>query len=280
MRTKAMLLSVLLTCGLGTSNTGAQSGPTGKIAFVKKGDLYLLHLDNGLVQRITATSQSTEYTPRLSPDGTRIAFYSVRKNILEGIYVMQAAPEGPANARLRLTTFGDIPAWSPDGARIAFGGQGIWVMNADGSGLVQLTTFGGMPAWSPNGAQIAFVSSLNSADRDLWMMNADGSGAQPILSLPGDDIEPAWTPSGTIALSRYTDRKNDLDIYTFDPVARVLSRLTAGSTGDAWPAWSPDAAWIVFSRFSNASSGIYVMPADGSQMPAFVTDGYHASWGP
>lgn len=279
MNTSTRISLVFLALSLSISATQGQSGPTGKIAFVNKGDLYLLRLDNGLVQRLTATSAS-EYNPRLSPDGTRIAFYSVVRNKIEGIYVMQAGPEGPANPRVRLTTFGDCPAWSPDGARIAFSGKGIWVMNADGSGLVQRTTFGGMPAWSPNGAQIAFVSSLNSADRDLWVMNADGSGAQPILALPGDDIEPAWTPSGEIALSRYTDRRNDLDIYTFDPVGLVLTRLTAGSAGDAWPAWSPDALWITFSRFSNSTSGIYIMPADGSQVPTFVIDGYHASWGP
>ena len=63
---------------------------------------------------------------------------------------------------VRLTTrvlYDFQPVWSPDGAKIAFHrlyrknhDGDIFVMNADGSDLVQLTTgTGENPTWAPNG---------------------------------------------------------------------------------------------------------------------------------
>jgi len=49
----------------------------------------------------------------------------------------------------------------------------------------------------------------------------------------------------------------------------------------AYPVWSPDAAWIVFVRNTKSDSGIYIMPADGSQMPTLIINGgAQPSWGP
>jgi hypothetical protein len=87
----------------------------------------------------------------------------------------------------RLTGGSDVdryPAWSPDGATIAFsrdtnGAFEIFVMDADGANLRQLTTdnarFEESPAWSPDGRRIAYTSTAGQ-NGDLKLMNADGSG--------------------------------------------------------------------------------------------------------
>ena len=57
-----------------------------------------------------------------------------------------------------------IPAWSPDGKRIAFDSQrsgngDIYVMDVDGSNIVRLTSDSDVeewPAWSPDGRSIVY----------------------------------------------------------------------------------------------------------------------------
>src|SRR6185503_13314557 len=67
--------------------------------------------------------------------------------------------------------------------RIAFtsnrdGNDEIYVMNADGTGVVRLTNdpaIDQQPAWSPDGSRIAFVSN-RGGKFDTYLMNADGTG--------------------------------------------------------------------------------------------------------
>jgi TolB protein len=91
---------------------------------------------------------------------------------------------------------------SPDGRKIAFashrsGGMQIFVMNADGTGVVNLTNdstaiaFGA--TWSPDGRRIAFRGFRNG-NVDIFVMNADGSGVVNVTNHPANDDAPNWSP--------------------------------------------------------------------------------------
>jgi Ca2+-binding RTX toxin-like protein len=77
------------------------------------------------------------------------------------------------------------PAWSPDGATIAFGAKeapssDIYTVGADGSSQRRLTTSAAediTPSWTPDGRSILFGSNRGRGvyNGDLWMMNRDGS---------------------------------------------------------------------------------------------------------
>ncbi len=90
------------------------------------------------------------------------------------------------------------PSWSSDGQKIVFGMldkprlrddakviNDIYVMNADGSNIVNLTNHpkaDAYPSWSPDGQKIGF-ETLRDDPRDavLYMMNSDGSGAERFI---------------------------------------------------------------------------------------------------
>ena len=106
-------------------------------------------------------------------------------------------------------TSNQAPVWSPDGSRIAFdrsrdGDFDIYVMNADGSGLVQLTHESGIdarPAWSRDGRSITFhsnrarpvtASATDTIFLDVYVMAADGSNVRRLTANAYFDGHPAW----------------------------------------------------------------------------------------
>ena len=71
-------------------------------------------------------------------------------------------------------------------------------MNADGSEVTRLTNspaFDQMPAWSPDGTKIAFMSSRDG-NPEIYVMNADGSGQTRLTNNPGMDARPSWSRNG------------------------------------------------------------------------------------
>jgi hypothetical protein len=84
--------------------------------------------------------------------------------------------------------------------RIAFvRGRHIYVMNADGSGVVQVThstAANYAPAWSTNGSKIAFVRELYASD-EILVMNANGSSVTRLTNNSDLDESPAWSPNGS-----------------------------------------------------------------------------------
>jgi len=93
----------------------------------------------------------------------------------------------------------DDPEWSPDGTRLTFSDTtDIYVVNADGSNLVNLTAdpaqFGSAdhPSWSPDGTKIAF-RYLNS----IKVVAPDGSGSTTLVGNLGEVWEVTWSPDGT-----------------------------------------------------------------------------------
>jgi len=84
--------------------------------------------------------------------------------------------------------------WSPDGKRIAWGkGEGIWVMNADGSQKHEVTTVGGVPAaWAP-GPFIAFGCRSAKSEASLCAVDAEGERLTHLLGGRQGSM-PGWRP--------------------------------------------------------------------------------------
>jgi TolB protein len=145
-----------------------------------------------------------------SPDGTKIAFTSNRTGDFE-IFVMNADGTNPLNLSNDPGRSNFGPAWSPDGSRIAFtsnpgatvgtgGDDEIFVMNTDGSSLVNLTNHTAddfWPSWSTDGSRIAFTSG-RTGDLEVFVMNADGSGPANLSNSTGTadfaGFPQAWSP--------------------------------------------------------------------------------------
>lgn len=97
------------------------------------------------------------------------------------------------------------PAWSSDGKQIAFAkrGDGIWVMGATGESARRLTTFGSMPSWSPDGTEIIVggeeVSNphdINTPGEIYRVPVKGGEATRMTFSGNGRAYQPTRSPSG------------------------------------------------------------------------------------
>ncbi len=171
-----------------------------KIAFRSKrqggiNKIYIMDADGANVRRVT-NIQGKRVT--WSPDGKQLVFTSTSVGE-ENYEIFTINIDGTNLTRLTFNPEMDSdPAWSPDGARIAFssardGIAQIYLMNPDGSDPVKLTNGGRSsyhPTWSHDGEQIAFwtYSEKGGEDKsDVWVMNADGSNLVNLTNDPSNN---------------------------------------------------------------------------------------------
>ena len=170
--------------------------------------IYVMSADGLVVTRLRVEADAHNRGPKWSPDGSKIVFLSQSSQGagLFDIFMMNA--DGGGRTGLGIG-FGLGFRWSPDGSKIVFRGnpEGLYVMNADGSGLTQLTSApegfrDGEARWSPDGTRIAFERVQFDGPEQyfvsmIFTINPDGSGLKRLSPLDADvwESQPRWRPS-------------------------------------------------------------------------------------
>jgi dipeptidyl aminopeptidase/acylaminoacyl peptidase len=209
----------------------------------------------------------------------KIAFASNRDGNFE-IYTVD--PDGTNLQRLTHTAADEsMPAWSPDGSRIAFqrrdpptGNIDVWTMFADGSGQVDVTR-GVEPEWSPDGRKLVFARG--------GVFISDGT-SETIASTNPDARIPDWSPDGTTIAYADVARDTSSDVFSVRPEGSADTRLTNNFSSSA-PSWSPDGSRIAFMRKANfgAPYNAWVMNRDGTGQTQLTTgsdDIEYPAWSP
>ena len=275
--------SPILT-GLGTATADPAYSADGRFIVFSRGlDLWVAPSSGGAPRRLT-TGGNNDRGAAFSPSGAEVVF---RRVAADDLFVVRV--DGGAVRNLTgdgSTSQESEPAWSPDGAHIAYqletsSGQGsIYSIEPTGNARTNLTPEdlpaapckpdhyrkSSEPSWSPDGSRIAFtgapvcVGATSQVGSDIWLMNPDGSGKVDIVA--NDKIseqEPHWAPDGSrIAfISDAEVNEGPGDIYTMDPdggnVRKVVDRTIKGEDIDWGVAPPPDLAPALTLRFPRVS---------------------------
>jgi len=141
----------------GSFSFGA-SPTAGRLAYVSTTteggrDIFLLDLGSGRITQLTNTPTLYKEGVAFSPDGKQIAFTRIDPGQLEGIFVMNA--DGTGVTRLSQGGHYDfLPRWSPDGKRIGF------TSGRDGSF--------GVYTMAPDGSDVVDLSQTPLRHESLW----------------------------------------------------------------------------------------------------------------
>jgi Tol biopolymer transport system component len=198
--------------------------------------IWLIHPNGSAAHWFTDGAQ-----PSWSSDGTRLVYLTPDRSMIEiaglnGEHDPLAIANPPAGMA--------SPALSPDGASVAFaGGDGLYVVGSDGGEATRLATaYDPGPAWSPNGAWIAFVDHGSA----VALVHPDGSGFHELNDTHANvGSRVAWSPDGTeIAYTDSTSGGLDAAHLDDSPPTQLVPYLGDNTLSD--PAWSPDGTRIAF----------------------------------
>ena len=228
---------------------------------------------------------SISLSPRISPDGSRLAFSALAKAGWEiEMYSMDL------NRAVRFPRFGGTnlsPAWAPDGTKLAFsssrsGDSEIYVVDSSGtsSTLKRLTSSKGpdvSPTWNrKTGAQIAFVSGRTGLPQ-IYTMEADGTNLQRMTD-EGYAVSPSWSPNGQFLVFAWIRHYGPgapgaQDIYIMDVASKQWVQLTHDGGRNDFPFWSPDGRHVIFQSSRSGKDEIWTMLADGTNQKQVTFSG-------
>jgi len=226
---------------------------------------------------------SIALSPRISPDGARLAFSALTRS---GWEILMYSLE--LSRMVAFPHFGGTnlsPAWSPDGSKLAFsssrtGDPEIYVVDASGGNLRRMTAFKGpdvSPVWNrKTGAEIAWVSGRSGLPQ-IYTMESDGTNVQQLTD-QGYAVSPTWSPNGQFVVFSWIRHYGPgapgaQDIYIMDVASKQWVQLTHDGGRNDFPSWSPDGRHIVFQSSRSGSEQIWTMLADGTNQKQLTTGG-------
>jgi len=258
-----------------------------KIFFVRRAtatvkEIWGMDYDGANQHQITRLG-TISLSPRISPDGSRVAFSSLSKggwDILMYSLDLSRLVSFPRFGGTNLS-----PSWSPDGTKLAFsssraGDPEIYTVDASGANLKRITFNKGpdvSPTWNrKTGSQIAFVSGRTGLPQ-IYTMGADGTNIQRVTE-EGYAVSPAWSPNGQFLVISWIRHYGPgapgaQDLYIMDIASKQWVQLTHDGGRNDFPSWSPDGRHIVFQSSRSGNEEIWTMLADGTNQKQLTFSG-------
>ena len=210
-------------------------------------------------------------TPRLSSDGSRIAFRRPAANC--DVWLHDIA----RGTTTRLTLEGDNHGvvWRPDGRKVTFGrvatspggNVGVFSAPADGSGTPELlapveranmwTT-----SWSPDGRRLLVNWPGRETGTDIGLLSLDRERKlTPLIQTSFDELQGAFSHDGRFVA--YTSNESGRSEVYVQPYPAMDARAQVSTDGGSEPVWSHTGRELFFRQ------GKKMMAADVTASPLF-----------
>jgi TolB protein len=200
--------------------------------------MFIINVDGSGLQPIP-TVPGGDFDPVWSPDGTQIAFTSLRDNGRSKILIYNLQENLVAS-------------------------------------LSDVYSRAKQPAWSPDGKEIIFISERRGAPQ-IWSMNSDGSNQQLFSKSPGYlNSHPTWSPDGEVILFTQLIASGGIPRlavapYQFEDYEEYP--FTQDQTPMREARYSPDGFWIAFEGWlPDSNQNIFIIASNGASREQVTSD--------
>jgi TolB protein len=243
-------------------------------------DLVLMFAD-GFGPSPLVSSAAIEREPRISADGTKVAFLSDDDADLD-VYVLVIGAQTSTNVSNNTVGDGHVQ-WSPDQTRIAFDSTtaplSAHTVAIAGSDLRDLIGPAGgdnaEPAWNPGSDQLVF------RNQSLVIQTVTGTTLVTIPAQSDPQRSPAWSPTGS--LIAYVEAGASNGLFMVAPSGMTPTKYLDSADALSDLTWSPDGTKLVFVRNTAGNKDVWSIDSDGSNLKPLTTstgDDIHPRWSP
>ncbi len=237
--------------------------------------------------------------PKLSPDGSKIAFYSDRRDYTrilitdrKGKIIQEISQNGYGGFFESFHPFRSGMCWSPDGTSLAFisnnkGTDEIRIVDIINKKLKKRISTGvqniSSPNWSADGNYLTFCGIKNGmSDLFLYDLQAD-SLVQLTESIQFED-DPHFSPDGKKIIFSILDTngtpdtrssaygKTASDLASIEIESKTITHLTHTAWNEKQPAYSSDGKKVIFVSDRNGLDNLYIAPSDSFEQALPLTD--------
>ena len=194
-------------------------------------------------------------------------------------YVLWVADADGENAQSALSSTEPIisPAWSPNGAELAYvsfeARKPVIYVHEVATGRRRLVAnFRGSnsaPAWSPDGKTLAVTLTRDGLSQ-LYTISSHGGEPKRLTQSNGIDTEPAFSADGQ-TIFFVSDRGGSPQIYKVPVSGGSAQRVTFSGNYNISPAVSPDGRWLAYISRVGGAFKLHVMDLENGQLSA-ITD--------
>jgi surface antigen Omp85-like protein/WD40 repeat protein/basic secretory peptidase family protein len=237
--------------------------------------------------------QHYNLAPALSPDGSRVVYFSDAGLFSIDMYLANA-DNGRTIRKLVSSTrdphleslqfINSAGAWSTDG-RFAFGAivtgrPALRIVKGDDGDMIKEIKFPSLgeifnPTWSPDGKEIAFSAQVGGVT-DLFVYDLDSGALRRLTNDAYADLEPSWSPDGSLiafVTDRFTTSLDDLSYGDYQLAVidargggqvRQLPHLPKSKHIN--PQWSPDGKSLYFLGDPGGVTNVFRLSLAGGEI--------------
>jgi Tol biopolymer transport system component len=220
-------------------------------------ELALVNVDG--TKKVLGQLPPSVFAPRISPDGTRVAFETRDPSGPDGPRLWTASLSDIAGRKVLPLVAGPVnwaPMWTLDGQRLVFivsgdRGDAVYWRRADGSGEAEhLIDTRAAEGWIGGGSQLRFLTlKQNAGGRDYGIAVLDMSSrtVTPMIDLPNSaQHSSAVSPDGK--WMAYASNETGRYEVWVEPLPQTGRRYQVTVAGGAHPMWRPDGQALYFDR--------------------------------